>query len=199
MKITAFMGSTRKNRNTDTMLKSLIKDMGKYDLQTYYLKDMKINHCIGCYYCGKKGECVFNDDLSQVYKRIDESDVIILASPVYFNSVTSATKTFIDRMQVYWSNKYLLGNRDYKDKFGILLTDGGAEYDDTQFLGVDLVMDHFFKCLNCKDTYSYYVANTDDYPLYTDEKIIEELIEIGNGIENLKPGRVIKTRKEEND
>ena len=190
------MGSSRKNKNTDAMLKSFLEEVQTEDVEVFYLKDMKINHCIGCYHCGKHGVCIFKDDLERVYDRIDESDYIVFASPIYFNTVTSIAKTLIDRMQVYWSNKYLLGNRNYKNKFGVLLTNGGAKSEMNQFAGVDLVMDHFFKSLNCREHFGYYVSNTDAYPIWEDEDVKSELRGLGSELENIKPGTRVLERNE---
>jgi len=51
----------------------------------------------GCESCHETGECRIKDDMQKVYQKILEADGIILGSPVYFWSVSSQAKTFIDR------------------------------------------------------------------------------------------------------
>jgi len=49
--------------------------------------------CISCFACKKKtgksyGKCAVKDGLTSVLKKVNEADVIILGSPIYFGSVT---------------------------------------------------------------------------------------------------------------
>ena len=46
--------------------------------------------------------------MEEIYKGFDNSDIVILAAPLYFNTVNSITKHVIDRCQKYWSIKYQL-------------------------------------------------------------------------------------------
>jgi putative NADPH-quinone reductase len=63
------------------------------------LKDMKINSCTGCYTCWTKtpGECIFQDDMSDLRLKFREADLIIFASPLYIFNVTGIMKNFLDR------------------------------------------------------------------------------------------------------
>lgn len=46
--------------------------------------------------------------MSDLYGKLEDADVIILASPVYFDAVSAQTKAFIDRTQLFWYRKYVL-------------------------------------------------------------------------------------------
>jgi putative NADPH-quinone reductase/putative sterol carrier protein len=63
------------------------------------LKDMKVNSCTGCYTCWTKtpGECIFQDDMSDLRLKFREADLIIFASPLYIFNVTGIMKNFLDR------------------------------------------------------------------------------------------------------
>jgi len=64
------------------------------------LKDMKINPCTGCFTCWTKtpGECIFNDDMTDLRLKFRKADLILFASPLYIFSVTGIMKNFLDRI-----------------------------------------------------------------------------------------------------
>lgn len=64
------------------------------------LKDMQINSCTGCYTCWTKtpGECIFQDDMTDLRLKFRKADLIVLASPLYTFNVTGIMKNFLDRI-----------------------------------------------------------------------------------------------------
>src|SRR5690606_38156007 len=117
-KILALMGRSRINKNTNILLDLVLKGAEEkgHDINKIYISRENISTCTGCNYCGTKGECIIKDDMIKIYDYIDNSDIFILASPLYFNTVNGITKNLIDRCQKYWSIKYQLG-KDYKRHF----------------------------------------------------------------------------------
>lgn len=69
-------------------------------VETVYLRDKKINHCIGCFTCWTKtpGVCVHKDDMPEIFAKGWDADVIVYASPLYIYTVTGMMKDFMDRM-----------------------------------------------------------------------------------------------------
>ena len=62
------------------------------------LKGKKINYCLGCNTCQKNGgTCVYKDNVPEILEKMIKADVIVLASPIYFYSITGQMKTLIDR------------------------------------------------------------------------------------------------------
>ena len=59
--------------------------------------EMNIAACDGCETCHQSGECRIKDDMQKLYRKMLETDGIILGSPVYFWSVSAQAKTFMDR------------------------------------------------------------------------------------------------------
>jgi multimeric flavodoxin WrbA len=102
MKILAVNGSPKGNQgNTEFILQPFLEGTREAGAQTetIYLKDKKINHCLGCFSCWSKtpGLCVHNDDMPELLQKILQSDIVVYASPLYVFSVTGLMKDFMDR------------------------------------------------------------------------------------------------------
>lgn len=57
-----------------------------------------INYCKGCLGCVSFEECVIHDDMSGILEDMVDADVIVFASPIYFNTISGQMKTMIDRL-----------------------------------------------------------------------------------------------------
>lgn len=161
-KVLAFMGSMRRNHNTEKALDIFLNENFKDGYEKIVLKDLNFSDCTSCYGCAKVPRCVVKDDLTPIYDLYAEADVIVFASPIYFNSFTGIAKSFIDRLQVYWCRKYKLKLPAIKEKIGIAIVDGGAPYEKTQFVGSEAVLDHFYKVSSCKTNYTFEISGTDN-------------------------------------
>ncbi len=73
-----------------------------------FLSSLCIAPCRHCDGCLPTGRCVVEDDARIVHQLLREANRIILASPIYFMSVTAQTKIMIDRCQALWVMKYVL-------------------------------------------------------------------------------------------
>ncbi len=61
------------------------------------LRDLRIQHCSSCRKCLDTGRCVIEDDMHRLASEMLRSDVIVIASPVHFDNVSSLAKVFMDR------------------------------------------------------------------------------------------------------
>ncbi len=103
MKILCIVGSPRKHGNTDTLVDSVIagaRESGAL-VEKIYLSDLSFKGCVGCEGCAKTTKCIINDDMQQVYEKLNNSDGLIIGSPTYFYNVTGLTKLFLDRLYAY--------------------------------------------------------------------------------------------------
>jgi len=105
MKIMAFNGSPRKKWNTATLLQKALKGAVSLGAETelIHLYDLNYKGCISCFACktigGKSyGKCAVQDDLVPIFNRIEQSDAIILGSPIYWGHVSGEMKSFMDRL-----------------------------------------------------------------------------------------------------
>ncbi len=130
MKIIAFLGSPREGGNSELLLKEAVRGIEEsgFNVYIFNLNQMNIMPCQNCGGCEETGACVYEDDMSQVFNAIRTADRIILASPIFFFSVSAQTKIMIDRCQAFWCEKYLLKKpipeSHYKRKGLLLLVAG---------------------------------------------------------------------------
>ena len=106
-RIVVINGSLRVNGNTDAIINSLLKGAENTNaiIKQFVLRDKRINGCNGCYYCYEKEECPIKDDMQEIHRELQQSDLIILASPMYWWGLTGLMKTFIDRLYLYYPKK----------------------------------------------------------------------------------------------
>ena len=85
--------------NTFLMIEMLRPTLGQegFELEVVHLAGLDIQYCTGCAFCMEKGKCWIDDDHRRVTEKLLTAQGIILASPVYFFSVTGQMKTFLDR------------------------------------------------------------------------------------------------------
>ena len=110
MKVSAIFGSPRKSGVTSSLAATFMKQAQKKgaDTQLFFLNQMSFKGCQGCGACKThKESCALNDDATQALESLQQSDIIVFATPVYFWDVTGQFKMFFDRT---WS----LVKPDYK-------------------------------------------------------------------------------------
>ncbi len=110
VRVLGVLGSPRPRGNTDLLLEAALKGAAEAgaEVEKVVLDRLDIRPCTACDSCRDGVGCVLVDDMVPLYRKIEDADVIILASPVYFDGVTAQTKGFIDRCQLFWCRKYLL-------------------------------------------------------------------------------------------
>lgn len=91
--------SPRAGGNSETLATEFArgaKDAG-HNVEIIKLREYKLNYCIGCYAC-KTGKCIYDDGMEEIKQKLLAADVIVLATPVYFYSMSGQLKVFIDRL-----------------------------------------------------------------------------------------------------
>lgn len=160
-------GSPHRHGNTETLLDSFLKgaESAGAKVEKVVLKDLDYRGCQGCNACHKTGKCILKDDLTPIYDRIFEVDVIALASPIYSMGITAELKSFIDRSQPLWARKFVLKNLyfDYthiSQHKGIFISTAGQSWDNV-FDGAYAVVNAFFNDIGF-EYYDNIIANNMD-------------------------------------
>lgn len=107
-KILFVCGSPNRDGNTVALAKVLLE--GK-EYETLFLTDYRIN-----FY----GQTLDGDQFDEVYKKMQEADVVVMGSPVYWHNICASVRTLIERF-------YGFANEDsFKGKRFFLLYQGAA-------------------------------------------------------------------------
>jgi multimeric flavodoxin WrbA len=152
-KIIAIYGSPRRKGNTATLLKKAIegaRDSGA-TVEEIVLRDLKISPCLEIYGCLQAGECAIKDDFQMVRDKILDAQGLILASPVFFYTVSSHTKMLMDRFQSLWVKKYWVDKtpreQQTNNRKGMFIS-VGATKGKKLFDGLLLSVKYFFDVLD---------------------------------------------------
>lgn len=101
-KIAVLIGSSRRNGNTEILANAFIDGINKQEnsVEIISVIGKKVNGCTGCDFCYRDDShnCVQKDDMQEIYKRLADANVIVIATPVYFYGVSSQLKCMIDRL-----------------------------------------------------------------------------------------------------
>lgn len=104
MKVLALNSSARTGdvSKTEIMLDYLVEGMREAgaDVEIINLRKKKINYCIGCFTCWTKtpGVCLHKDDMTkEILPKYLESDLVIMATPLFHYTVNALMKTMIER------------------------------------------------------------------------------------------------------
>jgi len=120
MKILAISSSPRRHGNSETLLDAALAGTGDpaATIQKVVLADLRIMPCNGCEACFTTGECVIRDDMQPLYDDLLSCDLLLVASPIYFQGLPCQLKCIIDRCQALWARKYVL-KKDIKGFGGL--------------------------------------------------------------------------------
>ncbi len=117
-RITVLIGSVRKGGNTELLARAFAEEAGKkHEVELVSLADHRIYPCIGCNSCytSEGNRCCQNDDMRPVYEKLRETDVLIIASPVYFYGISAQMKALVDRLHTPMRNEFCI------KKLGLIL------------------------------------------------------------------------------
>jgi multimeric flavodoxin WrbA len=126
MKIIGISTSPRKNRTTRTCLEAALQaareSQDNIATELIDLAQLKVGGCLACGKCLKELACSQEDDFNSLIPLLANGEVggIIIATPVYFGSMSSQCKAFLDRCVSLRRNGFLL-----RDKVGGVIAVGG--------------------------------------------------------------------------
>lgn len=191
MKILIFMASPHGKNNTGFMVKEFVSAFNKNDYKIINVYDEHISPCIDCGFCKESyGICALQDDMENIYKQINISDVIVLASPMYFSSYPGPMKNIIDRCQAYWN----MADKDRRAphscvKKGILLLNAGTEWDN-MFIHMEAMGRYFFKTIGAQLTGAVYASSTDEISVSNNKEIIHRIRILSQNMSNNLKGNI---------
>ncbi|MDR2421606.1 MAG: flavodoxin family protein [Oscillospiraceae bacterium] len=137
----------------------------------------RISPCVDCRFCHTNARCAIDDDMRAVYA--DDFDRLVVASPVYYGSLTPPVMALASRLQIHHAAKHFLGAPiELRPKRGAVLLAGGGKGIPAEarrlsrvilrILGAELPEENVASSLN-----------TDELPARGDAAALEKAREIG--------------------
>jgi len=120
MNLLGINGSPRQGGNTDILLDKALEAAEESGWETekiiLNLLDISAPQEKEYYEVNSEGLSPIKDDMQIIYKKVNKCDGIILASPIFFGSLSAQTKIMIDRFQCVWVSKNLLKKEIFTQK-----------------------------------------------------------------------------------
>ncbi len=100
MKVLLLNGSPHENGSTATALAEMEKVFCRNGIETELVCVGKeaVRGCVACGFCKKNGKCAFDDIVNTLAKKLEESDGLVVGSPVYFASANATLIAVLDRL-----------------------------------------------------------------------------------------------------
>lgn len=140
MYVIAFNGSPRPKGTTATLLGKALEGAASQGAKTelVQLNQLRMKGCQACFSCKKRGgksygRCAVKDGMTPLYAKIEHADAIFVGSPIYFGTVSSATKMFIERLFPYFSYKDYSSIFPRKIPIGLICTLGADDQQEPGF------------------------------------------------------------------
>ncbi len=101
-KITGFVGSPRKEGNTNTLVRTVLEgaEANGFATEVVYIEDYLTRGCRSDGGCRDQSGCV-QQDFSELRNYVDQSDGIVIATPIYIGNISSATQGFLERFFMF--------------------------------------------------------------------------------------------------
>lgn len=179
MNILILSGSPRKGGNTELLVEAFVKGAAEHhQVEVVSVRDYKVNPCLGCNACfnSKDNTCAQKDDMAQIYEKMAKADMLVIASPVYFYSISAQLKAVIDRF-----------HNPIRDSFNIqkmaLLLVGAASLPEL----FDAILAEYNLCLNyfhIEDAGKVLVRGVANKGDIQNTNALNEAYQLGKDIEN---------------
>jgi len=164
VKILAICGSPRKGGNSDLLLEAFLKGahFAGGRTQRIFLNNLCFKPCQECGGCDKTCRCILRDDLRRVYSAVEDADIVAVASPIFFGSISAQVKMMIDRFQPFWIKKEIFKKPplSVKKRIGVLLCASGTERRDF-FENAKKIIKIFFAVLDIEYAGDIYCGGID--------------------------------------
>ena len=194
MKVLGIMGSPRRQSNTEVLLDKALEGAAQAgaEVEKVVVSNLKISGCREIYACRKDGECAIKDDMQSLYRKLQEADHVILASPIFFYGVTSQVKAVIDRCQAPWMGRHVLGmgKDDIRVRRGAFIS-VGATRGAKLFDGAVLTVKYFFEAIGVKYSRDLLIRGVDnrgqiaEHPEFLDDafRLGQDLVRGGQDVQ----------------
>jgi multimeric flavodoxin WrbA len=177
------VGSPRKKGNSATLAAEVVKGAREAGakVETVFLHQLDIRPCTACDSCRRKlrNDCVIQDDMRRLYPKLMAADAIVIASPIYWFTVSAQTKLFMDRWYALGgSDGYALAGK----KFGVVLAYADADPFSSGAVNALRTFQDAFRYLGCELVGSVYGSAWKAGEIRGNADVMQAALELGRKI-----------------
>jgi len=126
-KILIVIGSPRKKGNSAILANQVAKGAEAIgaEVESFFLQKLDIQPCMACETCREEGskDCVIDDQMQILYPKLRAADAVVIASPIYWFTISAQTKLFMDRCGGPEARTNVIAGKN----IGIVLTYGDTD------------------------------------------------------------------------
>jgi len=147
VKVIGLVGSPRKSSNTDLLVSAILDGVrvNNHKTEKIYLYNVDIEACVDCRVC-KQGtfKCALQDGMQKLYPKLQEADLIVFGTPLYWYGPSAKMKLLIDRLRPFIPSKGLKGKKAVlvvpsEEGANACSFIGGMFASSFEYLGIELV------------------------------------------------------------
>lgn len=100
--------SPRKGSNSEMLAAEFGKgaQAAGHTVEQISLADKDIRFCRGCFVCQTTQRCVIRDDADWIEQKMEQADVLVFATPIYYYEMSGQMKTMLDRGNPLFTTDY---------------------------------------------------------------------------------------------
>lgn len=141
-RILILTGSMRRDGNTDLLAQAFAAGAREnHEVEIVSVANYSVSPCVGCNSCFTRegNECFQNDAMTKIYEKLKTTDILVIASPVYFYGISAQLKAVIDRLHTPMRNEFTI------KKLALLLVGAATlpELFDSIIMQYQLVLNYF--------------------------------------------------------
>ena len=177
-RILILKGSPREKGNSSVLAEQVsagAQEAGA-DVESIYLHSLDIRACDACEECAGAGMCVIKDDMQSLYPKIANADAIVLASPVYWFTISAQLKLCIDRLYAFQSSHW----KEFAGKkAAIVLTYGDSDLYTSGGINAIHTFETMFRFLGMKIDGMVYGTASDIGDVQKQPELMEHAYKLG--------------------
>lgn len=156
-RIVAVHGSPRERSNSSAIANRFCQAAERRGalVETFVLNNLEFRGCQGCMACKTRlDRCAVEDDLTPLLESVRETDILVLASPVYYWDVSGQLKCFLDRTFSYLVPDFLTAPVKSRLQPGkkLVLILAQNNPDEDSFTNIFPKFDYFFRAYGFSET-----------------------------------------------
>lgn len=183
MKIFVIDGAVRKNGDTSVLLSDFLSHFQDAEIRMLGFSDT-IHPCTDCRACETRGGCAINDKMTEMYEYISDSDLVVVASPVWYCCPSGVALNILSRFQTFFNSRKRKESCRIKQKCAaVLLAAGGSGGTESAAKAIRVSLSSLN--ISSENIFSICSAKTDTVPAEDDADTRNKIKETAQKIKDL--------------